>query len=123
MAIVVDEFGGTAGLLTLEDILEEIVGDIPDEHSAQKPSAVERVSDREYLVDGDLPIHEWAEEFRMRIPTRRISTVGGFVIWRLGRIPRVGDSVDFRNLRMTVAAMRGRRVSKVQLELLQGAAR
>ncbi len=118
MAIVVDEYGGTAGLVTLEDVLEEIVGDMPDSHAAAPGPAVQRVSDSEYLLAGDLAIHEWEDAFKIDVSSEQISTVGGFVISLLGRIPREGDQVEYRNLRFTVVSMRRRRIEKLHLELL-----
>jgi CBS domain containing-hemolysin-like protein len=120
LAFVVDEYGGTAGLVTLQDILEEIVGDIPGPDEAGQAPAVQRVSDRQYLLDGHLAAHEWADAFRMDLSGRRISTVGGFVTSLLGRIPRVGDEVSYRNLRFRVESMRGRRIDKLRLDLPEG---
>lgn len=120
MAIVVDEYGGTAGLVTLEDILEEIVGDIPDPHEADTGPAVEKIADDRYVIDGDLGIHEWADVFGTDLAGRRISTIGGFVTSLLGRIPRDGDVATYRNLRFTVRSMRRRRVGQVELCLLEG---
>ncbi|MFB3891722.1 MAG: hemolysin family protein [Phycisphaerae bacterium] len=119
-ALVVDEYGGTAGLVTLEDVLEEIVGDLPDPHRSDR-RLVERISRSEYLVDGELGVHEWADVFQTNLGGRRISTVGGFVTSLLGRIPREGDVVVYRNLRFTVQSMRRRRIEKLRLELLEGA--
>ncbi len=119
MAIVVDEYGGTAGLVTLEDVMEEIVGDIPDDRSGAAPS-VQHLDEGEYLLDGELAIHEWEEAFRIDLSGRRVSTVGGFVISLLGRIPREGDRVEYRNLRFTVVSMRRRRIDKIHLQLLGG---
>jgi len=116
LAIVVDEFGGTAGLETLEDVLEEIVGDIPDRH--EKPEElVEKVSPGHYVVDADLVIHEWADAFDIDLRGRHISSVGGFVTFLLGRIPVAGDSAIYRNLRFTVVSMRRRRVGKIEVHL------
>lgn len=116
VAFVVDEYGGTAGIVTLHDLLEEIVGDIPDA-SAPRAPAVQRLSEREYLLDGDLAVHEWTDTFKTDLAERRVSTVGGFVTSLLGRIAGVGDVVSYRNLRFTVLSMRRRRIGKMRLEL------
>lgn len=117
MAIVVDEYGGTAGLITLEDILEEIVGDIPDPYRIEEGPAVEQVGPTEYIVDGDLSIHAWDEALNREVSRRRVSTIGGLVASLLGRIPRVGDEVEYRNLTFAVESTRGRRVGRVRLHL------
>lgn len=117
MAIVVDEYGGTAGLVTLEDVLEVIVGDIADSREAQETPAVQRLGPQEYLVDGDLAIHEWVEAFGMDLGGPRITTIGGFVCSLLGRIPKVGDTARYRNLEFTVQSMRGRRLGTLRLRL------
>jgi CBS domain containing-hemolysin-like protein len=119
MAIVVDEFGGTAGLITLREILEEIVGDLPEAHEPAGGLAVQKVSDKEYLIDGDLAFHEWADAFDVDLSGKRITTLGGFVTSVLGRIARVDDVVQYRNLRFTVLSMRRRRVGKMCLELTE----
>jgi len=120
MAIVVDEYGGTAGLVTLEDVLEQIVGDIAEGHELPHGEAVEQVSDNEYVVDGDLAIHEWAEAFGIDLSSGRISTIGGLVTSLLGRIPRPGDTVTYRNLRFAVESVHRRRVDKLRIRLLEG---
>jgi putative hemolysin len=115
-AIVVDEFGGVAGIVTLRDVLEEIVGDLPAD-ADQPAETVQQVSDNRFIIDGDLPIHEWVEAFGIDIDRRRISTVGGFVSQILGRIPKVNDIAEYRNLRFTVQSIRRRRVGKLAVEL------
>lgn len=120
MAVVVDEYGGTAGLVTLEDVLEEIVGDIPDYREAPTQPAVQKLSPTQYLVSGDLSIRDWAEAFGLMPMKGRISTIGGLAATLLNRIPREGDFVDYHNLRLTVHAMRRRRVEAVRLEWIGG---
>jgi putative hemolysin len=119
MAIVVDEYGGTAGLVTLEDILEEIVGDIPEPHEAGDSPAVELAGAGRYILDGDLAIHEWDDALALALTARRVSTIGGFVTSLLGSIPSVGAVATYRNLRFTVLQMRRRRVGKVELCLVE----
>ena len=116
MAIVVDEYGGTAGLVSLEDALEEIVGDIsgPGE---QVLEAVTQVGPNEYLVDGDLPIHQWHDTFDIPMDIHRVSTIGGLVMSLLGRLPKVGDIVRYRNLEFMVESMRRHRIARVRLRL------
>jgi putative hemolysin len=121
VAIAVDEYGGTAGLIALEDILDEIVGDMPRDDDRQTGPAVVPVSEREYLLEGALAIHEWADAFDIDLQGGRISTVGGLVMALLDRLPAVGDTVRYRNLQFTVEAMRGRRIAKLRLTLLEDA--
>jgi len=116
-AMVVDEYGGIAGLVTLEDIAEQIVGDIEETQQTPRGKPVRRIARGVYMLDGDLAIHEWAQAFGIDLAERRVSTVGGFMTSLLGRIPVVGDQAAYRNLNFTVEQMRGRRVSLVRLEL------
>jgi CBS domain containing-hemolysin-like protein len=117
LAIVVDEYGGTAGLVTLEDVLEEIVGDLPDATGEQRGPQVQRIAQGEYLVDGDLAIHDWGDFFNVDLSAERISTIGGFVMSRFGRVPRIGEVTHYQNLRFTVERMQNRRIARVRLQL------
>ena len=119
-AIVVDEYGGTAGLVTLEDVLEEIVGDIPAADEGDGGPTVERLSDREYRIRGDLPIHEWRDVLKIELPRRRISTLGGFVLSLLGHVPQVGEQARYRNLLFTVESLHGRRIGVLRVLLQEG---
>jgi len=120
LAIVVDEYGGTAGLVTLEDVLEEIVGDMPDPRELETQPAVREIGEGLYVLDGNLPIHEWADAFEIDLRRQRITTVGGFVTWLLGRIPKLGDTATYRNLHFTVESLHRRRIGRLRLQLYTG---
>jgi CBS domain containing-hemolysin-like protein len=112
MAIVVDEYGGAAGLVTLEDVIEEIVGEIQDEFDREPPQVQETAQG--VMFDGLTLIDDVSERLGVDVPaTPDVSTVGGFVTTRLGKIPRAGDKVSLSGYDLTVAEMRGRRVTKV----------
>jgi CBS domain containing-hemolysin-like protein len=118
LAFVVDEYGGTAGLISLEDVLEEIVGNIPDIREAVGPPAVEKVSPTEYHVAGELSIHDWADAFGSEHHDPRVSTLGGLITSLLGHIPRPGESVTYHNLSLTVQSVRHCRVERVCVQLI-----
>jgi putative hemolysin len=112
MAIVLDEFGGTAGLVTLEDLIEEIVGEIQDEHE-QEPLPFEEELEGEVRVGGGVPLRDVNERFGLELPEALFDTVGGYVFGRLGRVARVGDEIDFPGGRLRVLAMDGRRIDRL----------
>ena len=119
IAIVVDEYGGVAGLVTLEDILEAIVGDLADPYEPLTEPEVQEVSENEYDIDGQLSIHYWSDLFGLPRFTERIATVGGLVTSELGRPAIVGDVVRFKNVALTVTRVHGRRVARLRAKLLQ----
>jgi CBS domain containing-hemolysin-like protein len=110
MMIVVDEFGGTAGLVTLEDLLEEIVGEIQDEHEEDEPEEFTRLESGAIRVLGGVPLREASETLGFRMPDDDYDTVAGFVFGRLNRIPRVGDKVQVDTGSFQVLRMAGRRI-------------
>ncbi len=116
MAIVVDEYGGTAGLITLEDIIEEIVGEIQDEH--EKPrETLEKIDENKYLISGNLSIRDWADTFGVEIEPMGVDTVGGFVITLLEHIPKKGDSVVYEDFVFTIEGVRKRRITSILQEM------
>ncbi len=115
LAIVVDEFGGTAGLVTTKDIVERIVGDLPDPGAPRPDPLTERLDSNTYRVSGDLSVRDWADRFGVREVDRRVATVGGLVLAKLGRLPCVGDTVRIRNLSLTVEKMDRHRIESVIL--------
>jgi putative hemolysin len=112
IALVTDEYGSVVGLVTLEDLLEELVGEIADEYDTEEPE-VEVVSEDVYRVDGKLAIDELNEILDTELPDEEWDTIGGLVLGLLGEIPDEGQDVKFRNLRFTAERVNGRRISKV----------
>ncbi|HYB30983.1 MAG TPA: hemolysin family protein [Solirubrobacteraceae bacterium] len=113
MAIVLDEYGATQGLVTLEDLLEEIVGEIADEYDLPDES-VSWLNARTARIHGTFPIDEFAEQFKLDLPAEPFHTIAGLVFDRLGRMPRVGDQVRVDGLRLRVLAVKGLRISLVE---------
>jgi putative hemolysin len=114
MAIVVDEYGGTAGLVTIEDLLEEIVGEIEDEYDVARP-AMEVISPDEVVLDAGMDTDILKELFGFDVDSDDFDTVGGFLIHELGRLPIVGDEVTTDGLTMRVLSMSGRRVRRLRI--------
>ena len=114
MAIVLDEYGGTAGVVTMEDLLEEIVGEILDEHDVRDEPAHAR--DGEVLVAGDLNIGELNERLGLAVPENEFATIGGYVFGTLGRVPRVGDRVTTGGATFTVRSVDGRRAEQIAVK-------
>jgi CBS domain containing-hemolysin-like protein len=114
MAIAVDEFGGTAGLVTIEDLLEELVGEIADEYDEEEPLVIEE-SDGSYLIDARLDIDDLGTLIGMVIPDEDWDTVGGLVLGLAGRVPAEGENFEFNRHTITVERVQGRRVAQVRL--------
>ncbi|HEX8760006.1 MAG TPA: hemolysin family protein [Pseudonocardiaceae bacterium] len=115
VAIVVDEYGGTAGIVTLEDLVEEIVGDVRDEHDRMEISQVQPLGDQRWIISGLLRVDEVADAVGLAMPEGDYETVAGLVLERLGRIPDVGDEIDLDGWRLTVIRMDRRRIADLRL--------
>jgi CBS domain containing-hemolysin-like protein len=115
LAVVVDEYGGTAGIVTLEDLLEEIVGDVRDEHDRAEQAKVRPLGRGSWLVSGLLRDHEVAEATGFRMPPGAYETLAGLVLAQLGRIPDVGDSTEVDGWRLTVMRRDRHRVAELRL--------
>jgi CBS domain containing-hemolysin-like protein len=113
MAVVVDEYGGTAGIVTLEDLLEEIVGEIQDEYDAEEPT-IEPVSEHEFLFDARVPLGEVGKLLGVELPDEGGDTLGGFIYSQLGRVPAVADAVEFDDVVFEVLSVAGRRIQQVR---------
>ena len=115
MVIVVDEYGSVAGLVTIEDLVEEIIGDIKDEYDREE-SLYEKVSDDEYIFDAKISIYEFNDMMDKHLEDSDYETLGGFVYAQLDKIPVSDDKVTFEDLVFTVLATRGRRITKIRVQ-------
>jgi CBS domain containing-hemolysin-like protein len=114
MAIVVDEYGGTAGLITLEDVIEEIVGEIHDEYDAEE-FTFEKLPDGKYTVNAKMDLEELSEELGIELQTDKFETLGGFIIAREGQVPSAGEVLQYDNFEVKVLDSDERRISSVQI--------
>jgi CBS domain containing-hemolysin-like protein len=119
MAIIVDEFGGTLGMVTLEDVLEELVGEIQDEFDHEQP-LIRQINEKEFLVDGGTPLHDVEEAFGVRFAdTYDATTLGGYVINRWSDIPPEGTKWTYDNLKFVVRKVEKLRVSQILIKILE----
>ena len=118
IAIVVDEYGGTAGLVTIEDILEEIVGEIQDEYDPEE-FLMQQVSDDEYIFSARIDLDDINDLMSAELPTDEADTLGGLVYNLLGRVPEVGDSVEVAGLHLTVLDVDGRRIGRIRTQRIK----
>ena len=119
LVIVVDEYGGTDGIVTLEDLIEEIIGDIRDEYDAEEPSTSSRLASGDFEIDGVTNLGEFSDLTGVELPDGPYESVGGYVMSRLGRVPEVGDTVQFDTGRhtgvLTVSELDGRRTARLHV--------
>lgn len=113
ISIIIDEYGGTSGLVTMEDILEELVGEIDDEYDNEKE--VTKINDNEYLVDPEMRIDEVNERFDLNLQSEKFDSIGGFVIELLDRMPKSKDEVEFENLKFIVVNVDKRKITQLMI--------
>ncbi|MEN9802255.1 MAG: hypothetical protein RLZ37_1380 [Actinomycetota bacterium] len=119
LAIVADEYGSIAGLITLEDCLEELVGEIIDEYDTDRKQ-IEHLRDGQYLVDGSTSVSDVNEELDIDIPDDEWDSVGGFLFGTLEHVPAIGESIDYDGWRFTAVEVKGRRIRKIRIGLVDG---
>jgi len=115
MAIVADEYGGIAGLVTIEDVIEQIVGDIDDEHDIDEDVNIRKDGDRQYVVRGQTPIDEFNEYFQTELSDDEFDTVAGLVMKQLGRLPRRGETLQLADCELKVMRFDRRRIDSLRL--------
>ena len=116
LAIAIDEFGGTAGMLTVEDILEELVGEIQDEHDRSEAVPLTPLDERSALCDARLHIEDLEDDWDVRLPEGEFDTVGGWMIEQLGRAPNIGDRIETPTAVLTIHALRGQRPRTILIQ-------
>lgn len=119
IVIVLDEYGITAGLITLEDMLEEIVGEIRDEFDADEDEGITKISDLEYLIDGSTNLDDINDRIGLSLSSEEYESIGGLIMEKLGRLPVEGEIINFDNIVLTVKKMDHARIEKVCLKLKQ----
>jgi CBS domain containing-hemolysin-like protein len=118
LAIVVDEYGGTAGIVTIEDLLEEIVGEIRDEYDVNEEMPIERIDDRECIVDGRVSIRDLNEALDVHLDVEELDTLGGLVYHQLGKVPSEGDEVRVNGCMVTVLNTQGNSIKKLRVRVV-----
>jgi len=117
IAVVLDEYGGTAGIVTLEDILEELVGEITDEYEKTPPEPIKKVDQNTIEVDARTYVDDLNDEFELNLPEDEdYDTIGGFVFSHLGYIPKTGESFDYENLKFAITAAEPRRIKRIRIQ-------
>ena len=117
MAIVLDEYGATAGLVTMEDLLEEIVGEIRDEYDAYEAEAIQKISDREYIVDASIRLDDLNDALELSLTSEDYDTLGGLVIGLLDHLPKEGEAVEENGITFRVEAVDKNRIEWIRLIL------
>jgi len=115
MAIVIDEYGGTSGLVTLEDLIEEIVGEIQDEHDVDE-NPFTKLLEGDVLVDSRVEIEEFEEYFDVEVPEGQFETLGGLIFYLIKKIPVVGETITYENLKITIEAADERSIKRVRIK-------
>ena len=117
-ALLIDEFGGTVGAVTLEDVLEELVGEIQDEFDRDR-EMISKLGENSYLVDGLTPLHDVSQEIGVELESEEVSTFGGFITVKLGRMPRLNEVFTIGNLEITAGSMDDKRVIAASINVLE----
>ena len=120
LAVVLDEYGGTAGIVTIEDILEELVGEIVDEYEERPPEPIKKLNETTIEADARTYIDDLNDQFEMNLPEDEdYDTLGGFVFSHLGSIPKTGETFEYEDVKFTITAAEARRIKRVRIQKRQ----
>jgi magnesium and cobalt transporter len=119
LAIVVDEYGAISGLVTIEDILEELVGEIEDEHDNEEEELIQ-ITENEFIADAKLDIESFEEHFEVSVGDLDVETIGGLMISKLGVLPKINDEITLGNMKLKVAAADKRKIKKIGISISSG---
>jgi len=119
LAIVVDEYGAISGLVTIEDILEELVGEIEDEHDNEEEELIQ-ITENEFIADAKLDIESFEEHFDLSVGDLDVETIGGLMISKLGVLPKINDEITLGNMKLKVAAADKRKIKKIGISISSG---
>jgi len=118
LGVVIDEFGGVSGIITVEDLIEEIVGDIEDEFDKKKKPLIEKISENEYYLNTRMELDDFSEKFAVAIDEDDVSTVGGLILKYADRIPKVGEEIQYKNFLFTIIEATRRKINNVKVRIL-----
>ena len=117
IAVVVDEYGGTAGIISIEDILEELVGEITDEYEKSGPKYIKKIDPNTIEADAKTPLYDLNNQCALNLPeSEDYDTIGGFVLSHLGYVPQTGESFDYKNLKFFIVAAETRRIKRLRIQ-------
>ena len=119
LAIVVDEYGAISGIVTIEDILEELVGEIEDEHDNEEEELIQ-ITENEFIADAKLDIESFEEHFEVSVGDLDVETIGGLMISKLGVLPKINDEITLGNMKLKVAAADKRKIKKIGISISSG---
>ena len=123
IAVVLDEYGGTAGIVTLEDILEELVGEITDEYEKSEPEPIRKINENTFELDARTYVDDLNDRFELNLPEDEdYDTIGGFVFSYLGYIPKTGETFDYENMKFVIVAAEARKVKRIRIQLVKSEA-
>jgi len=123
IAVVLDEYGGTAGIVTLEDILEELVGEITDEYEKSEPEPIRKINENTFELDARTYVDDLNDQFELNLPEDEdYDTIGGFVFSYLGYIPKTGETFDYENMKFAIVAAEARKIKRIRIQLVKSGA-